>query len=138
MPIVKFGFKMVKPFSGSVEIDKTTTPGNGSVEVVRIDTEDLRGQYRARCRVRVPDSLGNTAADLFAFWISVADGALIFGFKDPLHETFFKQTLEALGTAAAAQTDFPLDLQYVDDWSLRTDLKILALTIPAVLRSACD
>jgi lipopolysaccharide/colanic/teichoic acid biosynthesis glycosyltransferase len=31
-----------------------------------------------------------------------------------------------------------LDLQYVDDWSLRTDLKILARTVPAVLRSACD
>ncbi|MGI9589807.1 MAG: sugar transferase, partial [Myxococcota bacterium] len=29
-----------------------------------------------------------------------------------------------------------LDLQYVDGWSLRTDLKILALTLPAVLRSS--
>jgi lipopolysaccharide/colanic/teichoic acid biosynthesis glycosyltransferase len=31
-----------------------------------------------------------------------------------------------------------LDLQYVDGWSLGTDLKILALTLPAVLRGACD
>ena len=27
-----------------------------------------------------------------------------------------------------------LDLKYIDEWSLRTDLRILARTIPAVVR----
>lgn len=113
MAIEKFLFTLVKPYSQGRLYEQTKIPGNGGVELVRDDTPDIRGQWRANIRVRLPHN-GYTFDDLLVFWQTTRGGAQVFGIKDPVNERFYKSTLEALGTAVAAQTDFPLDYQYVD------------------------
>ncbi len=118
MAIEKFPFALFGRFRSGAMRDKTVEPGNGGVEVIRVDCPDVRGEYRAsNCVIWVPHN-GYTADDVHQFWEDVEDGALIFGFKEPIHERFYKVTLEALGTATAAETDFPLDLRYVDESTL--------------------
>lgn len=123
MSTVVFAFELIDQFDYAQMHETTVVGANDGNEFGRPEFAPL-GRYEVTTFVKVPNQAGTLTWNDFLSFVRAREGAYdTFLFKDPLNALFYRTEKTdadgALGTAIAAQTDFPLVHKFIDASTLK-------------------